>query len=63
MDTFTIVKKLWLLSSGGEFMSKQVMNSAKLLPKPIKPLKRISPSDVVAVIRKGRDSDKEFENN
>ncbi len=39
-------------------MNNQVRNAAKLLPKPIKPLKRLDPGDVVAVIRKGRDSGK-----
>ena len=31
------------------------MNAAKSLPKPIKPLKRIPPGDVIAVIRRGRN--------
>lgn len=37
-------------------MSRQVRNAAKLLPKPIKPLKRLESSDVV-VMRKSRESD------
>ena len=41
-------------------MNKQIRNAAKLRHKSIKPLKRIPPGDVVAVIRKSRDSDKEL---
>jgi plasmid stability protein len=33
-------------------------DAADLLPDPLKPLKPVTPGDVVAVIRKGRDSDK-----
>ena len=33
-------------------------DAADLLPDPIKPVKPVTPGDVVAVIRKGRDSDK-----
>ena len=32
--------------------------AADLLPDPLKPLKPVTPGDVVAVIRKSRDSDK-----
>ena len=31
-------------------------NAADLLPAPLKPAKQLEPDDVVAVIRKGRDS-------
>ena len=33
-------------------------DAADLLPDPLKPVKRVAPGDVVAVIRKSRDSDK-----
>ena len=33
-------------------------DAADLLPDPVKPLKPVTPGDVVAVIRKSRDSDK-----
>jgi plasmid stability protein len=33
-------------------------DAADLLPDPLKPLKPVAPGDVVAVIRKSRDSDK-----
>lgn len=33
-------------------------DAAELLPDPLKPAKPIAPGDVVAVIRKSRDSDK-----
>jgi plasmid stability protein len=33
-------------------------NAADLLPDPLKPLKPVTPGDVVTVIRKSRDSDK-----
>lgn len=33
-------------------------NAADQLPDPLKPLKPVTPGDVVAVIRKNRDSDK-----
>ena len=33
-------------------------NAADLLPDPLKPVKPVTPGDVVAVIRKSRDSDK-----
>jgi plasmid stability protein len=33
-------------------------DAAHLLPDPLKPLKPVTPGDVVAVIRKSRDSDK-----
>lgn len=33
-------------------------DAADLLPNPLKPLKPVTPGDVVAVIRKSRDSDK-----
>ena len=32
-------------------------NAADLLPDPLKPVKPVTPGDVVAVIRKSRDSD------
>ena len=38
-------------------MSKQVRSADGLLPKPVKPLKRLEPSEVVAVIRQSRDSE------
>lgn len=33
-------------------------DAANLLPDPLKPVKPVTPGDVVAVIRKSRDSDK-----
>ena len=33
-------------------------NAADLLPDPLKPVKPVTPGDVVAIIRKSRDSDK-----
>ena len=33
-------------------------NAADLLPDPLKPVKPVTPGDVVAVVRKSRDSDK-----
>jgi plasmid stability protein len=33
-------------------------NAADLLPDPLKPVKPVTPGDVIAVIRKSRDSDK-----
>ena len=33
-------------------------DAADLLPDPLKPVKPVTPGDVVAVIRKGRDSDR-----
>ena len=39
-------------------LSAPERNAADLLPKPLKPAKRLVPDDVVAVIREGRDSRK-----
>lgn len=39
-------------------MSKQARNAAELLPKPIKPLKRVVSGNVVSAIRESRDSAK-----
>ena len=46
---------LALLEQG---LSRPERNAADLLPKPIKPAKRIASSDVVSIIRKSRDTDK-----
>ena len=37
-------------------LSTPARNTADLLPEPLKPKKPVTPSDVVAVIREGRDS-------
>ncbi len=37
-------------------MSRKAKNTTDVLPKPIKPLKRVTFHDVVSVIRKSRDS-------
>ena len=39
-------------------LSSPSKNAAELLPKPLKPAKPISPANVIAVIREGRDSGK-----
>ena len=39
-------------------LSAPARNAADLLPAPIKPKKPVTPNDVVAVIREGRDSGK-----
>ena len=39
-------------------LSSQPRNAAELLPKPLKPAKPVSPANVIAVIREGRDSGK-----
>jgi plasmid stability protein len=39
-------------------LSAPARDAAKLLPDPLKPLKPVARGDIVAVIRKGRDSDK-----
>ena len=36
-------------------MSRKARNAADVLPKPIKPLKRIAPGNVVAVMRRARN--------
>ncbi len=46
---------LALLEQG---LSGPAKNASDLLPKPLKPAKRIAPSDVVSVIRKSRDTGK-----
>ena len=39
-------------------LSSEARNAAELLPKPLKPAKPVTASNVVAVIREGRDSGK-----
>lgn len=39
-------------------LSSQSKNAAELLPKPLKPAKPVTPANVIAVIREGRDSGK-----
>ena len=39
-------------------LSSAARNAAETLPKPLKPAKRVNVKNVVAVIRKGRDSGK-----
>ena len=39
-------------------LSSQSKNAAELLPKPLKLVKPVSPANVIAVIREGRDSGK-----
>jgi len=39
-------------------LSSEIRNAAELLPKPLKPAKPVTLSNVVAVIREGRDSSK-----
>lgn len=41
-------------------MNRQLKKAVGVLPKPIKPLKRIASDDVVSVIRKSRGSGKKF---
>ena len=39
-------------------LAARTRDAADLLPDPLKPVKAVTPGDVVAVIRKSRDSDK-----
>ena len=39
-------------------LSSETRNAAELLPKPLKPAKAVTASNVVVIIREGRDSSK-----
>lgn len=39
-------------------LSSETRNAAELLPKPLKPAKSVTASNIVAIIREGRDSSK-----